>query len=120
MTAEVQRFTGDDKEQLSAHMVDMHFGLPDAGVDYPMLMNIDEALGAFRDEFGEQLGVKELAAHIAAIDRELRVVAHVDGFRDDANEVVVHIARIVESYGIDVPLGIPDYSVSTSGLPKAS
>lgn len=120
MTAEVQRFTGEHKEQLGAHMVDMHFGLPGEGVNYSTLVNIDEALRAFRDEFGEQLGVKGLAAHIAAMDRELRVIAHVDGFRDDADEVVVHISRVVESYGVDVPLGIPEYSVSSSALPRAS
>lgn len=115
----VEQFTGKEAEQLTNHMVDMHFGLPTRGVEYRSLVGIDVTLRAFREEYGEQLGLTCIAAHIATIDRELRVVAHVSGFADDAKEVVGYVARIVEEYGIEVPLGIPEFTVSRAALPEA-
>lgn len=107
-------------EQLAAHMVAMDFALSERGVDYQSLVGLSATLESFRVELGDQLGVQRIAAHIDLPDRMLRVVTHVDGFRSDADEVVGYVARIVEDCGVEIPLGLPDYTVQTTALLEAS
>lgn len=115
-----EQTSAECREELAAHMVDMHFGLPEQGIDYGVLMGIDKTLKSFREEYGEALGLVSVAVHISMPDRALRAVAHVDGFTDDAKEVVGYVARIVEDHGLVVPMGLPEFTVSSAGLPRAS
>lgn len=120
MTEQIEYELGEQREQLAAYMVDMYFGLPEQGVDYSRLMSIDETLQAFCKEYGDIFGLVSIGAHLSIPDSRVQATAHFDGFRSDAEAIVLHVTGIVEDHGLAMPVGLPEYTIQAVALPEAS
>lgn len=120
MNEHIEQITGEQREQLTDHMITMDFGLQAHGVDLAGLVGIGPALNDLQEAFGEQLGLTSVGAHIDVPDHVLRVVAHVNGFESDAEGVVGYVARVAETFGIEEKLGLPAYRVQTTSFEQAS